>query len=239
MGLGDHSIVLTRKAHMISVLFCLAVAPLPLKILFLGNSHTSFNDVPGMVKRILEADAKGARVAIEVRIGGNLESLAKDQGTSDRIAVGRFTHVVLQGAALSSSHKYRYSQEGAVRLAQRAKQSGSEALLFAEWSRKGWKETGYILGVYKEISKESQTKIVPVCSVFDSLLAKNPKLDLWQADGNHSSKAGSYVASLTIAQAVNPRSLLKWRPADLPESLQLAALEGIKIDGRLISPQKR
>lgn len=224
---------------MTSALLCLLAAPNTMNILFLGNSHTALNDVPGMVKRILEADPQGARVSVEMRTGGSLHSFGMDKAAIKRIADGKFTHVVLQGASLSSSHKYIYSQEGAIRLAKEARKAGAEALLFAEWSRKGWKETGYILGIYKEIAKESQAKIIPVCAVFDRLLAKNPKLDLWQADGNHASKAGSYAASLAIAQAINSRSNLKWRPAEISESLHLAALQAAKESGRIIAPKQR
>lgn len=224
---------------MTSALAFLITAPFAAKILFLGNSHTSLNDVPGMVKRILDADGKGARVEVEVKIGGSLESIAQDPAAARKIAAGRYSHVILQGAALSSSHKYKYSQQGAIRLAKLAEGSGAEALLFAEWPRKGWKETGYILGIYKEIAKASQAKIIPVCSVFDHLLAKNTRLDLWQADGNHATSAGSYLASVTIAQAVNPQSGLKWRPAKIDQSQRLAAVQAVRSSGQLINPEKR
>lgn len=237
MNLAEEGLTFpSRELLMTSALLCLLAAPTSMKVLFLGNSHTAFNDVPGMVKTILEADAQGARVAVEVRMGASLQSISQDQGAIKRIVQGKFTHVVLQGAALSSSHKYKYSQEGAIRLAKEAKKSGAEALLFAEWPRKGWKETGYILGIYKEIAKESQAKIVPVCSVFDRLLGMNPKLDLWQEDGNHATKAGSYVASLAIAQAISAQSSLKWKPAEIAESLQLAARKAVKESGRTIVP---
>jgi len=214
----------------------MTAAPQTMKILFLGNSHTSVNNVPETVNKILQLDLPGDKITLEVNTGGSLESIAQNQSIYRRIAVGGFSHIVLQGAALSSSHKYKYSQAGAVKLAKAAEKSGAQAILFAEWSRKGWKESDYILNIYKEIALSSGAKIAPVCTVFDRLLADSPKLDLWQADGNHASSLGSYAAAMTLAQAINPAGKLEWRPAgvsqDLVKRIRLAAAK----TGRPIRP---
>lgn len=203
-----------------------------LDVLFLGNSHTSVNSVPSMVESLVKSGGAGHTIKVTMKTGGNLESLAKDPSLPGFISRGRFTDVVLQGAALSSSHKYKYSQEGAVKLAKAAKQAGSRVWLFAEWPRKGWDETPYILGIYGGISKSSGAKIIPICSVFDHLLKQNSSLDVWSGDGNHASLLGSYIGAVTIAQALAPGAKPAWRPDGIAAPLLASISASVKTAGK-------
>ncbi len=207
------------------------MAPQSLDVLFLGNSHTSVNNVPTMVKSLVEGDDSGSSIKVTMKTGGALESISKDPALPGFIDRGRFTDVVLQGAALSSSHKYKYSQDGAIRLAKAAKKSGARVWLFAEWPRKGWDETQYILGIYNEISQKSGAKIIPVCSVFDRLLKENGGLEVWSGDGNHASMLGSYIGSFAIAQALAPGRKLRWRPDSVSASIASTINSAVKSAG--------
>jgi hypothetical protein len=184
-------------------------------VLFLGNSHTTTNDLPEMVMNLVESDRTRRRFNVTVRSGANLEQIAKSAEVKKLIQTGKFSDVVLQGASLSSSHKYDYSQAGAISLAKLAKHSKSKVWYFAEWPRKGWKETPYILGIYQQIAKEGGGKIIPICKVWDAILKHNPRFDLWSADGNHASLLGSYTAALTIAAALTPEAKPTWGPRSL------------------------
>lgn len=181
-------------------------------VLFLGNSHTSANDLPSMVMNLVESDRVRRRFNVTVRTGANLEQIAKSAEIKNLIRSGKFTDIVLQGASLSSSHKYKYSQEGAINLAKLGRAAKSKVWLFAEWPRQGWKETNYILGIYQEIAKSGGGEIIPICRVWDNLLRHNPKIKLWSADGNHASTLGSYTAALIIAAYLAPEAKPTWGP---------------------------
>lgn len=181
-------------------------------VLFLGNSHTTTNDLPSMVMNLVESDRTRRRFNVTVRTGTNLEGLAKSTEVKKLIQTGKFSDVILQGASLSSSHKYTYSQDGAVALAKLAKTAKSKVWYFAEWPRKGWKETGYILKIYQSIADKGGGKVIPIGRVWDGILRHNPKMDLWSADGNHASTLGSYTAALTIAAALTPEAKPTWGP---------------------------
>jgi hypothetical protein len=145
-------------------------------------------------------------------MSGFLEELAKDKDLRRDIQSGSFHALVMQGAKLSSSHKYEYDHSGAVEIAKFARKSGLDVWLFAEWPRRGWKETGYILKEYREISEPSGARIIPVCESWDRLLATGFKQELWSSDGNHATGMGSYVAACTIAVHLSPTKSAKWRP---------------------------
>ncbi len=201
------------------------------KVLFLGNSHTANNDVPKMVMNIIESDNRRRSLKFEFKGGPTLESLAKSNEVKKLIQTGKFTDVVLQGASLSSSHKYRYSQEGAIALAKLADSTQAKVWHFAEWPRRNWKETPYILGIYQSISKTGGGKVIPICKVWDELLKHNPKLPLWSDDGNHASLLGSYTASLAIALAIDPSIKPAWKPQPVTSELNNTLLKTARSSG--------
>ncbi|MBC8063213.1 MAG: hypothetical protein H7Y17_00160 [Chlorobia bacterium] len=170
-----------------------------LNILFLGNSHTSFNNLTGMVEGLIESDGSGRSVNVKTHSGAFLNDISQNPQVRQDIQSGQWHVLVLQGAKLSNSHKYQYDHSGGAELAKLAKKHKMDALLFAEWPRRGWNETGYILDQYKMISKPSGASIVPICVAWDAVLKQRPNDVFWASDGNHAAPAGSFVAAATIA----------------------------------------
>lgn len=189
-------------------------AILPKKILFLGNSHTWTNNLPNMVKQLCGKNPPDC----QAMSGSFLNELAKAKDVTDEIKKGKYDVVVLQGAMLSSSHKYKYSQDGAIQLAKLAKESKAQPYLFAEWCRRDWKETDYILGIYGEIAKATGATIIPICKSFDKVIATNKKADLWLGDGNHPSMRGSYLAALTIYRRLGWTAKPAWVPKEISQA---------------------
>lgn len=174
------------------------------RLLFLGNSHTSNHNIPNQVAQIVERGESRPRVIVRSEIGGFLDDLAARQDVVNSIRGGKWTHLILQGQKLSSSHKYEYSKGAAISLANLGKRFGAKALLFVEWSRKGIKESDFQIRGYRQIAAPTGATIVPICWAFDLAIKKDKKFELWSADGNHSSALGAYLASCTIANAISP-----------------------------------
>lgn len=169
----------------------------PFRIYFLGNSHTSVNDVPGLVRSLLASG--GVKVETEMAIGGQFDDIERDPRIRNRIAMGKWTHVVLQGASISSSHKYEYSQAGGIALVKRVVAAKAKPLLFAEWPRKGWDESDYIYEHYEIIKRDAGGETLPICYAWDRAVKEHRGLNPWATDGNHAALAGSYIAACTIA----------------------------------------
>lgn len=191
--------------------------PKPLKVLFIGNSHTASRDVPNQVRMLLRS--AGTEIETGSQIGAQLSTLAELLDVRTEIRTGKWNFVVLQGAGLSSSHKYVYSQDGAISLAKQAISAGAKPILYAEWPRRGWDETDYILGIYGKIAKPTGAKIAPVCVAFDLARKQIPDGDWWAGDGNHSGVLGAYVAALTLASSIQPEKTgkLTWHPSGVSD----------------------
>jgi hypothetical protein len=191
----------------------LIAPPKTLNVLFLGNSHTMSNDVPGMVKALIESDGSSTRVATKVYSAGFVEELASSQPVRQEIQSKQWHAIVMQGAKLSSSHKYEYDHSGAVQLAKLAKQNGLQVYLFAEWPRRGWNESSYIMKEYGEIAQPSGATIIPICYAWDALIKEAPNAPVWAGDGNHAQLPGSYLAARMIASWLSePAIKAPWQP---------------------------
>jgi hypothetical protein len=196
-----------------SIVLATFLAPKTLNVYFLGNSHTANFNVPEMVARLLENPGK-LQIKTGMRTAGFLEDFARNQYVRTEIASGRWNILVMQGAKLSSSHRYEYDHTGSIELAKLATAKGMKVGYFAEWPRKGWNESNWIMDQYRGIGKSTSTPVIAVPLAFDRYLARNPRADVWSLDGNHSSITGAYLAACTIALWIvdSKVQLTKWRP---------------------------
>lgn len=167
------------------------------KILFVGNSHTMVNNVPESVRQLLLSDKSGRVPKIQTVSVSLLEQAGPE--VERAIRAENWDAVVLQGAYVSSSHKYRYKQDKAIAFANLALSRKSKVLLCAEWPRRGWDESENQLGVYREIQAAAKgATIVPICEVWDASRASLGGTDLWAADGNHANIKGSFLSACAI-----------------------------------------
>ncbi len=187
------------KAMVFSMAVSLAFAVGP-KILFVGNSHTQFGDVPGMVQRLLSSDKEFVGVAYQSFGVGVLNQWRGNSGLIKTLKNEKYDYAVLQGAEVSSSHKYVYSQKEGIELAAGLEKMGIRVLLVSEWPRRGWDEAEYTEAVYRGMAKESGAEVIPVGRVWDGVRKRLNGIDLWQADGNHALPKGSYLSARTIAR---------------------------------------
>jgi len=197
-----------------------SLAPKTLTILFIGNSHTSYNDLAGMVRNLLIAGGQAEKVTTKVMGGVNLNEIVKNPEVVSEIKSGKWNTILLQAALVSSSHKYKYKQDGGIALTKLAKESGATTWLWAEWPRKGIDESMFTMQVYGEIARAANVGIIPVPYVFKKAILADPKLDLWNVDGNHASPLGSYLAAATIYYWLSPIGTGVREPNWIPKGLK-------------------
>lgn len=153
-----------------------------------------------MVQRALKEN--GLSYEVTTVSGAILNTIADDPAAKQHVRSGTYEVIVLQGAQMSSSHKYRYSQAKGTDLARVAHLQKARIIYFSEWPRRGWDETEFILGHYREIASHAPGEIVAVGRGYDRALTELPKLQLWMSDGNHASLAGAFLASQMLARVI-------------------------------------
>lgn len=184
-----------------------------LSVLFIGNSHSA--PIPLLLKQIFAH--RRPELATNFRLApgsGFLIDQMKQKSTTDAIRSGQWDYVVLQAQKYSTTGKYKYSTEGAIALAEMAKESGAKVLMYPEWSRRDVPdEYKRIRAIHDSIAEETGAVVAPIGEAWE-LAAKSTKCDLYHADGNHASELGSYLnACVFYSMFVNDCAVLSSDPA--------------------------
>lgn len=184
-----------------------------LRVLFVGNSYTSVNDVPGILRDIAATAQAGPPIVTDqiVNGGAGLADHLRNPVVRDRIREKTWTHVVLQGQSQEFA-----AQPSATQLAQLVVDAGAKPTWFATWARAEGDDNLYPFSYsgptemqdFATFSYAEAMRAVPgsvlacVGEAFRASLAAHPEIRLHQPDGSHASLAGSYLAAATIYVAL-------------------------------------
>lgn len=176
-------------------------------LLFLGNSHTGLNNVPGLVAALYMQARPGQTVHAEAAPGWLfLDERLNDAATLAVFNARPWTHVVLQAQRYSSSGQVDYPTTEAQEWVRRSRAAGALPVMFPEWPRFGVAETARIDTLYRGIAQAAGACMSPVPQAFDEAARRYPGLVLHASDGNHSSPEGALLAAYILyASASNAR----------------------------------
>ena len=212
-----------RPRYVIALMFpafVLAVAPscstvtapeagAPAAILFIGNSLTYTNDLPGMVAAIAGAD--GDSVRVDAVAGPDLAVIDHTNGATDavaRIDGGRWTFVVLQQGPTPEGTCRDTLVIAAMRLDPHVRAAGGRPVVVAPWARQGYPHSVDFAQRSAEVAARAVGGVVaPVGRAWQVALAADPALTLYGPDGYHPAPAGTLLAALTLYDRVLDRDV--------------------------------
>jgi len=165
-------------------------------VLYFGNSHTAFHDIPELVGRMIRFKRPATKYYQRYVGCGFLEDAAANPNSKAEIEGHPWKFVVLQAQKISMSGKHRYSQKEGISLAKSAKERGAKALFFSEWGRRDVPKDGVVQeSIYQEMSDAAGVRVAPVGRAWDVALAEKPALPLYADDGNHESAVGAFLTA--------------------------------------------
>jgi len=199
------------------------------RILFIGNSFTHRNDLPGLLTGLAAAADPPLEVSTErVVVNGASLRLHWNAGRAlELIRQGGWDGVVLQEqSTLPIKNRKRYHEN--VRLFHEAIQAGnSRTLLYHTWARRAAPETQDDLdAAVSEIATELDAQVVPVGVAWRRILEAGNGPDLYDKDGSHPSAAGTYLAACVFFAALFNRSP---EGLPLPSGLRLSERELLRL----------
>jgi hypothetical protein len=171
---------------------------MPSRILFIGNSYTSRNQLPRLLVDLAAAAAHPRRVEFELIFAGGA-SLKRHWNAGiarERLAKQSWNYVVLQEqSTLPVKNPARYHEN--VRLfAPESARCGAKTVLYLTWSRQQAPDTqDRITGAVEEIAAEVDALVVPVGPAWRTVMARHSDVLLYTDDGSHPTAAGSYLAA--------------------------------------------
>lgn len=170
--------------------------PKLIRVLFIGNSFTARNNVPGLIAQL--AGSRGRELKHRLISGGGASlRMHWNKGDAQKaIQKTRYDYVALQEqSTLPIKNPLRMHEN--IRLFDQAiKTSGAKTALYLTWARQNAPESqNAITAAYTAIGEELGAAIVPAGIAWDRLIRKHSRPVLHDADKSHPSLAGSYLAA--------------------------------------------
>lgn len=210
------------RAFLTSGIFLLSSAVLnaqePTKILFIGNSYTHMNNMPGIFEKMAHEAEKNVLVEKNTRSGASFKVHAAREEMYVAINSRKWDVVVLQGYSRECSFPREYMDTATVPYVQQildsiyANNPCTEVMLYMTWGYEdGYKErletdsydkmATRIAEGYEYLSEYFQLPIVPVGMVWKQVKSKQ-LVDLYAPDRAHPSVHGSYLIASTFYSAL-------------------------------------
>ncbi len=202
-----------------------------MRALFVGNSFTARNDVPGMIAGFAEAHGDHLEHVLISAGGASLRRHWNKGDAQLAMKEGNFDFVVLQEqSTLPVKNAGRMFEnvrlfDGAIRAA------GARTVLYMTWARQHEPQNQRVIAdAYATIGAEIGATVAPVGLAWERFLSTNATPVLHDKDRSHPTLAGSYLAACVLFSVLFERSPVGLAaPARLTakdaHALQLAACE--------------
>jgi hypothetical protein len=216
-----------------------------LHLLFIGNSYTAVNNLPGLFSQLAASGHHEVLTDMITPGGFSLAQHAANQTTMDKISGQKWDFVILQDQSYLPALEEQRTKElnPAVRyLDYYIRKAGSQSLLYLTWGRqKGLPEQGFndfdsmqtqLTKGYLDIAQELKIPVAPVGEAFKIALGRDSSADLWGPDGSHPSVEGTYLAACVFYAVLfktSPEGLdfTAGLSKDLAQTMQEVAVETV------------
>jgi hypothetical protein len=172
------------------------------RVLFVGNSLTYFNELPWVFQRVVES--RRAEPPVVVRFsGGSGRSFWEHRrvGEVERLLrQSSWDFVVLQGNSRWPFEVAQGSDESLAFLLAEVRRNGATPVLFESWPRHDQPEKHAEIGAtFRRLAAEHEIALAPIGTAWEA--AGEAGIDLYR-DSIHPSLAGTYLAACVLAATV-------------------------------------
>lgn len=185
-----------------------------MKLLFIGNSYTYFNDLPKIAAQNLAA--RGFTVSYEsVTAGGyTLERHISENDFPAILSAGGYDYVILQEQSVRPASEPDKFLDSAAALSDMIKAAGAIPVFYETWPRrdvtdgmtkKGWSResiAALLRASYERAAKANGGLIAYAGDALDDAFRGEAGGSVYDSDGSHPSQSGSEIAAGVIAEAI-------------------------------------
>jgi len=173
-----------------------------MKVLFIGNSHTYFNDMPALFKAFCAQKGIDAHVTMLTKGGMGLDYHLRQEQTLFNIRHGGYDYVVLQHTAHPMGD-LAVMHDAACELVKIIRNAGSTPVFYQTWAKKGDEAfQSTMSGVYNSLGEELSIPVAPVGDEWQAFRLAHPEKEMYWKDGEHASPEGSSLAARVIMKTI-------------------------------------
>lgn len=171
-----------------------------MKVLFIGNSHTYFNDMPHLFSTMCESGAGTAADVTMLAYSGRTLAWHEKEYFSVRfnLLYGNYDYCVIQQAA----HPFPAEAETipyATQMIDLCRSVGTTPVLFMTWAEKRKPENQQrMIDTYTKLAAETGALLAPIGCIWQEVRVRYPEIELYYADEAHASVYGDYLIAATF-----------------------------------------
>ena len=173
-----------------------------MKVLFVGNSHTYFNDMPELFARFVE-QTTGAQSSVTMLAYScrDLEWHRKEYfSLRFNLMYGGYDYCVIQQAA----HPYpavEATMQFGKEITSLCHRCGVVPVVFMTWAEKRFPEHQQIMvDTCEALARESHALLAPVGVVWRNIRKKYPDIELYYKDGEHAGPYGDFLIAAVLCR---------------------------------------
>ncbi|MFZ9582311.1 MAG: hypothetical protein ACO28O_04985 [Crocinitomicaceae bacterium] len=195
-----------------------------LKVLFIGNSYTYANDLPGMFAQIASALGDWSFVDSKTNGGYTFQMHAQDPLTYQKIHAHPWNYVILQGQSQEPSFPFAQVNSQTLPFAVQISDSVhsiqpcAQVNFFMTWGRENgdpqWdsintfhKMNDRLRSAYLRIADSSNGSVSPVGAAWRNFRDLYPSISLYSGDGSHPNTTGTFLAAATFYSALYHKTI--------------------------------
>jgi hypothetical protein len=213
--------------------------PKPLRVLFIGNSQTSTNDLPAFVAAIAKVYKQKLEYRTIAPSAVTLQGNWNSGSARGSLLGGGWDAVVLQQGPSVLPESRANLCFYAKAFADEAREWGARPFLLMVWPRRG-SGVADVIDAYSAAAAGADTGLLPGGVAWAAAQRRAPELSLYRWDGIHPSRVGTYLAALVVyaglrgVAPVAPNALVVdgnpfWIPRDTARLLRDSAREAMSM----------
>jgi lysophospholipase L1-like esterase len=165
------------------------------KVLFIGNSYSFYNDLPGMLEKLAKANGKNIETKIVARNGASLQEHWNEKKALKTLNGENWDFIVLQERSSIVRDKTGLALKYAGLFDDAAKKINAQTLLYSTPAYKSEKNRLASYQAYLKLADKLKAEVVPVSPAFEKVFSKLPQIELHAPDGVHPNPTGTFLAA--------------------------------------------
>lgn len=166
-----------------------------MKVLFVGNSHTFFNDMPELFARFVEKTTGEKPEVVMLAYGGRDYKWHRKEYFALRfnLMYGNYDYCILQQAAHPYPPKEETLEYGGM-LIELCKKYGVKPVVYMTWAEKRFPENQQkMIDTCNKLAQEHDALLAPVGMVWQKVQQNHPEIELYFKDGEHAGPYGDFL----------------------------------------------
>lgn len=173
-----------------------------MKVLFLGNSHTFFNDMPELFARFAEkTTGEKPEVVMLAYPGRDLDWHRKEYfAMRFNLMHGGYDYCIIQQAA----HPYppiESTLKTGAEIIDLCHRCGVKPVVYMTWAEKRFPENQQkMIDTCEKLASENNALLAPIGSVWQSVQQSRPDIELYHTDGEHAGPYGDFLIAAVFCK---------------------------------------